>query len=179
MDVGRWMSANRFKLNTDRTVRRQFGVLLLATTASTSSPITRWWIGSHTGSCLCYVQGRLLQSADGRSTKVCYRQVAAGHDRCSASCQRHVRSTTAAWLTYFTLIYIGSMWQIKSHTSYFGDVARYKFTLILTNFKNALKLTKFWLILEDVLRHNTIFTFRPKHHKSATSINHLLPVFFW
>ena len=34
-------------------------------------------------------QGRLLQSAVGRSTKVCYRQVAAGHERCSASCERH------------------------------------------------------------------------------------------
>ena len=55
-------------------VHRQFGVLLLATTTSTSSPITRWRIGSHTGSRLCYVQGRLLQSAVGRSTKVCYRQ---------------------------------------------------------------------------------------------------------
>ena len=41
-------------------VRRQFGVLLLATTASTSSPITRRRIGSHTGSRLCYVQGWLL-----------------------------------------------------------------------------------------------------------------------
>jgi len=70
-------------------VCRQFGVLLLATTASTSSPITRRRIGSHTGSRLCYVQGRLLQSAVGRSTKVCYRQVAAGHECCSASCKRH------------------------------------------------------------------------------------------
>ena len=69
-------------------VRRQFGVLLLATTASTSSPMSRRRIGSH-GSRLCYVQGRLLQSAVGRSTKVCYRQVAAGHERCSASCERH------------------------------------------------------------------------------------------
>jgi len=31
------------------------------------------------------VQGRLLQSAVGRSTEVCYRKVAAGHERCSAS----------------------------------------------------------------------------------------------
>ena len=46
-------------------------------------------IGSHTGSCLCYVQGQLLQSAVGRSTKVCYRQVAARHECCSASCERH------------------------------------------------------------------------------------------
>jgi len=140
IDVGRWMSANRLKLNTDKTellwtgsrhsisqlhghgpsiqlgadivsacdhVRllgviisadlsldrhvscSHFGVLLLATTASTSSPISRRRIGSHTGSRLCYVQGRLLQSAVGRSTKVCYRQVAAGHERCSASCERH------------------------------------------------------------------------------------------
>ena len=126
IDVGRWMSANRLKLNTDKTellwtgskhsisqlhghgpsiplgadtvpacdhvrllgviisccwseprppcVHSQFGVLLLATTASTSSPITRWRIGSHTGSHLRYVQGPLLQSAVGRSTKVCYRQ---------------------------------------------------------------------------------------------------------
>ena len=44
---------------------------------------------SHTGSRLCYVQGRLLQSAVGRSTKVCYGQVAAGHERCSTSCERH------------------------------------------------------------------------------------------
>ena len=56
-------------------VRRQFGVLLLATSASTSSPITRRRIGSHTGSRHCYVQGRLLQSAVGRSTKVCYRSL--------------------------------------------------------------------------------------------------------
>jgi len=70
-------------------VRRQFGILLLDTTASTSSPITRRRIGSHTGSRLCYVQGRLLQSAVGRSTKVCYRQVAAGHECCSVSCERH------------------------------------------------------------------------------------------
>ena len=70
-------------------VHRQFGVLLLATTASTSSPITRRRIGSHTGSRLCYIQGRLLQSAVGRSTKVCYRQVAAGHECCSESCERH------------------------------------------------------------------------------------------
>ena len=48
-------------------VRRQFGVLLLATTASTSSPITQRQIGSHAGSRLCYIQGRLLQSAVGRS----------------------------------------------------------------------------------------------------------------
>ena len=55
-----------------------------------SSSITRRRIGSHTGSRLnCYVQGRLLQSAVGWSTKVCYRQVAAGHERCSASCERH------------------------------------------------------------------------------------------
>ena len=38
---------------------------------------------------LCYVQGRLLQSAVGRSTKVCYRQVAANHECCSASCEQH------------------------------------------------------------------------------------------
>ena len=69
--------------------RHQMSVLLLATTASTSSPITRRRIGSHTGSRLCYVQGRLLQSAVGRSTKTCYRQVAAGHERRSASCERH------------------------------------------------------------------------------------------
>jgi len=70
-------------------VCHQFSILLLAVTASTSSPITRQWIGSHTSSCLYYVQGRLLQSAVGRSTKVCYRQVAAGYERCSASCERH------------------------------------------------------------------------------------------
>ena len=70
-------------------VCRQFGILLLATTASTISPITRWRIGSHTGSRLFYVQGRLLQSTVGQSTEVCYRQVAAGHERCSASCERH------------------------------------------------------------------------------------------
>jgi len=72
-------------------VCRQFGVFLLAMTASTSLPITRRRIGSSTGSRhrLCYVQGRLLQYAVGRSTKVCYRQVAAGHERCSASCERH------------------------------------------------------------------------------------------
>ena len=70
-------------------VCRQFGILLLATTASTISPITRWRIGSHTGSRLFYVQGRLLQSTVGQSTEVCYRQVAAGHKRCSASCERH------------------------------------------------------------------------------------------
>ena len=59
-------------------------------TASTSSPITRRRIGSHTGSHLCYVQGWLLQSATvGQSTKVCYQQVAAGHECCSASCERH------------------------------------------------------------------------------------------
>jgi len=72
-------------------VCRQFSVFLLAMTASTSLPITRRRIGSSTGSRhrLCYVQGRLLQYAVGRSTKVCYRQVAAGHERCSASCERH------------------------------------------------------------------------------------------
>jgi len=43
----------------------------------------------YSGSCLCYVQGRLLQSAVGRITKVSYRQVAAGHECCSASCERH------------------------------------------------------------------------------------------
>ena len=37
----------------------------------------------------CYVQGRLLQSAVGGSTKVCYRQVAVGHERCNMSCKRH------------------------------------------------------------------------------------------
>ena len=68
-------------------VHRQFGVLLLTTTASTSSPITGRRIGSHTGSRLCYVQDRLLQSAVGRSTKVCNWQVAASHG--SASCERH------------------------------------------------------------------------------------------
>ena len=31
----------------------------------------------------------ILQSAVGRSSKVCYRQVAAGHERCSASCEQH------------------------------------------------------------------------------------------
>ena len=77
------------------------------------------WIGSHTGSRLCYVQGRLLQSAVGRSTKVCYQQVAAGHECCSASCEQWAarRSTTAAWHTCFTLSCIGSMWQMESHTS--------------------------------------------------------------
>ena len=58
-------------------------------TASTSSPITRRWIGSHTGSRLRYGQGWLLQSAVGWSSKVCYRPVAVGHECCSASCERH------------------------------------------------------------------------------------------
>ena len=140
-DVGRWMSANRLKLNTDKTELlwtgsrhsiselhghgssiqlgtdtvpacdhvQLLGVIIsadlsldrhvsvvssasfycMATTTSTSSPITRRRIGSHTGSHLCYVQGRLLQSAVGRITKVCYRQVAAGHECCSSSCERH------------------------------------------------------------------------------------------
>ena len=35
------------------------------------------------------VHGRLLQSAVGRSSIVCYRQVAVGHECCSASCERH------------------------------------------------------------------------------------------
>ena len=70
-------------------VSRQFGVLLLAMTALTISPITRWRIGSHTGWRLCYVQGWLLPSAVDRSTKVCYWQVAAGHECCSSSCERH------------------------------------------------------------------------------------------
>jgi len=70
-------------------VSRQFGVLLLAMTALTSSPITRWRIGSHTGWRFCYVQGWLLQSAVDWSTKVSYRQVAAGHECCSASCECH------------------------------------------------------------------------------------------
>ena len=30
-----------------------------------------------------------MQSAVGRNTKVCYRQVAADHERCIASCERH------------------------------------------------------------------------------------------
>jgi len=36
-----------------------------------------------------YMYTWLLQSAVGRSTKVCYRQVAAGHECCSVSCERH------------------------------------------------------------------------------------------
>ena len=98
-------------------VRHQFGVFLLATTASTNSPITRRWIGSHTGSRLRYVQGRLLQSAAGRSTKVSYRQVAAGHEMLQRELWAARRSTTTAWHTCFTLSCNGSMWQIESHAS--------------------------------------------------------------
>jgi len=78
---------------------------------------TRWRIGSHTGSRLCYVQGRLLQSVVGRSTKVCYRQVAAGHECCSASCEWHEEVRPRLDTPASLLSCIGSMWQIESHTS--------------------------------------------------------------
>ena len=99
-------------------VRRQFGVLLLATTASTSSPITRRRIGSHTVSRLCYVQGWF-------STAICCwpEHQSLLPTSCSGSwtLQRELwaarRSTTAAWHTCFTLNCICSVWQIESHTS--------------------------------------------------------------
>jgi len=63
-----WPRNRRWRYHSDTI--RQFGILALAATASTSSPITQRRIGSHTGSRLCYVQGRLLQYAVGRSTFV-------------------------------------------------------------------------------------------------------------
>ena len=122
IDVGRWMSANRLKLNTDKTELlwtgskhsisqlhghgpsiplgadtvpacdhvRLLGVIISADLSldchvSVVSSASFYWLrqlrrslddksalGSHTGSRLCYVQSRLLQSAVGRSTNVCY-----------------------------------------------------------------------------------------------------------
>ena len=95
-------------------------------TASTSSPITRRWIGSHTGSRLRYGQGWLLQSAVGWSTKVCYRPVAVGHECCSASCERHEevrpRLDTPA-----------SLWEFEKHWLDVADRVTYK--LVVTVYK--------------------------------------------
>jgi len=69
-------------------VRRRFGVFLLAAAASAGSPVARRRVGSHAGSRLCCVLGRLLRSAVNRSARVCCRWVAAGHGRCGPGCGR-------------------------------------------------------------------------------------------
>jgi len=53
----------------------------------------------------------------GRSTKVCYRQVAAGHECCSASCEQHEEVRPRLDTPASLLSCIGWMWQIESHTS--------------------------------------------------------------
>ena len=76
-------------------VHRQFGVLLLATTASTSSSITRRRIRNHTGSHLCSSKvdywNLLLAGAP-----VCYRQVAAA--RRSTTAASHLLYSEQRWL---------------------------------------------------------------------------------
>ena len=105
VDVGRWISANRLKLNTDKTELLWTGsrhtisqlhghgpsIQLGAVTVPACNHVRLLGVIISADLRLDHhvsVHCRLLQSAVGRSTKVCYRQVAAGHERCSASCER-------------------------------------------------------------------------------------------